>query len=128
MIGVPYRSDRSDRAHSWFFDFEQEREVIGCAPDVRRPDDLARSYMRHECSGDKGVVEAHVRIRCRQRVPEIIRMQLSVRIDVPCREHRRNRTPADMPAAQPYEWTEALRQLRHVEDVARRHRIEVSDE
>ena len=67
-------------------------------------------------------------LRRRQRVAEIIRMQLPERIDITRRENGRNRTPADMSAAQLHERAQTRWQAPNVKNIAGRYGVEVAND
>ena len=69
------------------------------------PRHAADARLRHE-----EVVEPHVRVPRRKRVADEIGVQRSERVDVSSIEHALNRPPADLPAAQPHQRTQARRQ------------------
>src|SRR5258705_3052954 len=125
---IECRAGLTDQWRSRLADLEQQRKVIGCRGDVRRPDDLARSDVLRERARHERVVETHVGVRRRQRITDVVGGQLTERIDVTHGQHGGDRSPPDVPAAQPDERTQAPRQLARIEDVAWRHGVEVADE
>jgi hypothetical protein len=74
------------------------------------------------------IIEPHLRCRRRQRQTGIRRVQEAKDVAVTGVEDNLHGAPADLAAAQPHRRPDFLRQRREVEQLARRHRVEIPHE
>jgi hypothetical protein len=95
---------------------------------VGAADDLAGAQAIREACRHERVVQPHVRAPRRERVAGDVRMQRAESVQIAAVEDRLDRPPADRPAAQPHERTQAAGQLPHVKNLPGCERVEVPDQ